>query len=125
MPNITVTLKKENSMEQFESFKYNLPLQAYRLPDSNVQLINYMPRKKSISEINISEFVNIKNPEEVKNFLYGIAVNLLNLAILFVEFADGKRDSVYYHDKDIEKHFYPSTYKQILCDFKLKNSNGE
>ena len=98
-------------MGQNKNFEYNLPLQAYRQEDGKINLVNYMPRKNSVCEISLEEFNGTEMSEE--DFFYGVASNLLNLAILFVEFAQKKRDAVYYHDEDIDKHFPPLTYANI------------
>ena len=104
-------------MVQRKDFEYNLPLQAYRQDDGNVQLLNYMPRKECVTHINLSEFVDIKDKQAVSDFFHGVAINLLNLAYLFVDFADGKTDSIYYHDEGMDKRFYPSPYNVLVNSF--------
>ena|SRR3990167_9050092 len=109
-------------MPQNESFEYNLPVQAYRGDDNKISLINYMPRRNSCIEVDLSEFIeDINNEQEVKDFFYGVAINLLNLSILFVEFANKDRDAVYYHDEDIDKHFYPSSYQTLVEQILIKH----
>ena len=104
---------------QRKSFEYNLPLQAYKQEDGTIDLLNYMPRKESCCHLKLSEMEELKDEQEVKNYFYGVSCNLLNLAILFAEFAEGKRDSVYYHDEDIDKHFYPSPYQVHLYNHNI------
>ena len=100
-------------MKVKDLFEYNLPLQAFRDEDTGkVNLVNYMPRKNSASEMSLEEF-DIGELDE-KTFFYHVATNLMNLAILFKEFADKQRDCVYYHDEDIDKHFPPTTYAFIV-----------
>jgi chromosome segregation ATPase len=106
-------------MGQHEIFSHNLPVQAYRDDEGNIQIINYMPRRNACAEISLDELIGKEDITDLdrQNVLYGTATNLLNLALLFVEFAEGKRDSVYYHDKDHEKHFPPCTYRNIVDMF--------
>jgi len=98
-------------------FEFNLPLQAYRLRDG-ISVINYMPRKANCEEIDLEEF-NEDGLKE-KDVFYKAAFYLLNLALLFIEFADGEREAVYYHDEDVEKHFGKKDYKKIV--FLLKKT---
>ncbi len=109
----------DKKIKQRESFLYNLPLQAYRQEDGSIELLNYMPRKEGCTHIKLSEMEELKNEEEIRDYFYGVSFNLLNLAILFAEFADKKRDAVYYHDEDIGKHFYPSPYQVHLYNHKI------
>lgn len=105
--------------KQRASFEYNLPLQAYKQDDGSIKVLNYMPRKECCKHLDLSELEDLKDENEIRDYFYGVACNLLNLAILFAEFADGKRESVYYHDEDIDKHFYPSPYEVHLRDHKI------
>jgi len=96
-------------LKQAECFEYNLPVQAYRNEeDGAINVINYMPRKNRCDEISLDEL----KPEGMseRDYFHGVALNLLNLAILFVEFAEKKRDAVHYHDEDLERHFYCGTF---------------
>ena len=108
---------KQNSL-----FEYNLPLQAYRAEDGSVQILNYMPRKNSCCELSLNEFCDNEVQNE-KDILYGTAVNLLNLAILFAKFAEKEIDAIYYHNEKIEEHFPPMSYKQILEKYGLIKNN--
>ena len=99
---------------QNKNFEYNLPLQAYRGDDGKITILNYMPRKNSVVELTLEEFNETEMSEQ--DLFYGVASNLLNLAILFIEFADKKRDAVYYHDEDLGKHFPPLTYANIVSN---------
>lgn len=98
-------------MGQNKVFEMNLPVQAYRDDDGKITIVNYMPRKNRCSEMTLEEFNETQMSEE--DLFYGVATNLLNLAILFVEFAQKKRDAVYYHSEDVDKHFPPLTYANI------------
>jgi len=113
-------------MGQNELFNYNLPLQAYRDDDGKITVVNYMPRKNAVCELTLEE-LNEEGTKE-QDLFYGVACNLLNLAILFIEFADKKRDAVYYHDEDIDKHFPPLTYANIISNIPYQTnevSNGK
>ena len=102
-------------------FDYNIPLQAYRGEDGKIDIVNYMPRKNRCSEMPMTELTEDEMSEN--DLFYGTAIHLMNLAKLFVEFAEGKRDSVYYFDEDIEKHFPPMPYEQLIeIPFKIKES---
>jgi hypothetical protein len=121
--------RRRGMSNQNKTFEYNLPLQAYRGEDGKINVLNYMPRKNSVQEISLDDLNENEISEE--DFLYGTAANLLNLAILFCEFADKKRDAVYYHDEDIEIHFPPLTYRNMmdmsssLKEWSIKNKRAD
>lgn len=107
-------------IKQNSFFNYNLPLQVYKGENSSpTTVLNYMPRRESVSNIDLSEII----PEGMseKDFFFGVSCNLLNLAILMAKYAEGKINAVYYHDEDM--NFPPMTYehivKSILGDYLL------
>ena len=114
-------------IEQLKSFNYNLPLQAWREEDGSIRVLNYMPRRERCNNLDLSELKDDGIVE--KDYFYGVSVNLINLAILFAEFAEGKRYHVYYHDEDLDKHFYPAHYahhvSSIIGDRLLKAVNND
>lgn len=106
-------------MSQNKFFEYNLPLQCYRGDDGKtVNVMNYMPRKSSVVDVLLSDLIPDGMTE--KEFFCGCATNLLNLAMLMAEYAHGKRDAVYYHDEDSDKHFPPDMYVGIVTNYKFK-----
>lgn len=105
-------------LKSLDCFEYNLPIQAYRNEDGTINILNYRPRKHDCVEMPLSELKENPNIDD-RDFFYGVSAYFLNLAFLFAEFADKKREAVYYHDEDLDKHFYPSSWEQHLINHKI------
>ena len=93
-------------------FDYNLPLQAYRHEDGTFQIVNYMARKNSCCELTQDE-CELEGQSE-KDFFYRTALQLMNLAMLMVKFANKEIDSVYYSDENMQDQLPPSPYKHLV-----------
>ncbi len=78
------------------SDSHNLYVQAWRNEDGSVRVVNYMPRKESCAEMELT------SDEATPEMWEQTARYLENLAKLVREFAAGKRDHVYYHDDGME-----------------------
>lgn len=84
-------------------FSYNLPLQilgSANEPKPNIRtILNYMPRKERCETLWAGDvFEASYTPSDIKDFCTVTAAVLRNLARLFEEFGEGKRDYVVYAD---------------------------
>ena len=89
-------------------FDYNLPLQILGGDDGAVgkerfgnKCLNYMPRKERTEELSWDDLFegNPYDEQDLKDVCTVTAAVLKNLARLFIEFRDGKRNCVYYADE--------------------------
>ena len=92
-------MKEEKNQEKFDKlfWSYNCPLQMFPLKNGTWNVLNYMPRKERIA--NLDEQVT---REELPDFCKNAARILRNLADLFDALADDKIDIVYYPDEKVE-----------------------
>lgn len=76
---------------------YNLPLQVWPSDDAgNATILNYMPRKKSVIHLDLSEVLNGMDRAE---FFEQAALRLDNLARLMREAGKDPALTVYYPDE--------------------------
>lgn len=89
-------------------FDYNLPLQIMGGDDGaegierfGNKCLNYMPRKERTEELSWDDLFegNPYDEQDLKDVCTVTAAVLKNLARLFIEFRDGKRNYVYYADE--------------------------
>jgi hypothetical protein len=79
-----------------------------------------MARKNSCCELDESEFLE---EGDIKTFFYRTALQLLNLAMLMVKFANNEIDIVYYPDEKMNNHFPPLQYEHLVkMDWNLTNT---
>ncbi len=95
-------MKESNKLVSMENWSelywtYNLPLQVFSTDDGCLKVLNYMPRKESL--INLDSTVC---PSDRKNFCDNTALILRNMANRFEMLGRGEVDSVYYPDEGMD-----------------------
>lgn len=91
--------KEERNQETFDAtyWRYNCPLQMSPNIDGTWDVLNYMPRKSRVT--NMDEQVT---KEELPSFCENTARILRNLANLFDTLGAGKIDLIYYPDENVQ-----------------------
>lgn len=84
-------------------FAFNLPLQIFSDENDikpNIRtILNYMPRKDRCNTLWAGDIFQASyTPSDIKDFCTVTAAVLRNLARLFEEFGEGKRDNIVYPD---------------------------
>jgi len=90
-------------------WSYNLPLQVHPIHDDpdddtspliNTTILNYMPRKGRIEELDLSDVLEEQTRQE---FFETAALHFENLAKLMRKAAEDESTYIYYHDEGVEK----------------------
>ena len=76
-------------------WSYNCPLQMWKADDGGWRVLNYMPRKEMVKNIE-----TIVTPNEMPQFCRNASARLRNLAALFDAMAKGDIDYIYYPDRN-------------------------
>lgn len=85
-----------------EFFGYNLPLQVFPTEDgTDAMILNYMPRRESVSHLQLSELIDEKFTRE--KFFEEAALIFENLARLMRLAATDNKLTVYYPDEGMQR----------------------
>jgi len=83
-------------------WSYNLPLQAYEDESGKINILNYMPRKEAVSNMDNKDVNELFDEQTRKEFFEHAALRLENLAKLFRQFGSKEIDYVYDPTEGIE-----------------------
>jgi len=98
----------ENDKNNEIYWSYNLPLQLWPIREDDeddnskiidYRIVNYMPRKESICEMNLSKLEEDQTREEI---FEQAAKYFENLARLFRKAITDKEMHIYYHDEEAD-----------------------
>ena len=85
-------------------WSFNIPLQVWPKdsedPDSETEVLNYMPRKERVDRITLEDAMGDQTREE---FFETAAIHFENMARLFREAKNDESKVIYYHDEGMGK----------------------